>query len=73
MKALLRWIGLVAFAALALELFFVLRIAAMAVVNPNPPPSSAPKPGPRSQVTTPCAGASNGCPTHRSAATSNAP
>ena len=35
MKALLRWIGLVAFAALALELFFVLRIAAMAVVNPE--------------------------------------
>ena len=35
MRALLRWIGLVAFAALALELFFVLRIAAMAVVNPE--------------------------------------
>ncbi len=35
MKALLRWIGLVAFALLALELFFVLRIAAMAVVNPE--------------------------------------
>ena len=35
MKALLRWIGLVAIAALALELFFVLRIAAMAVVNPE--------------------------------------
>ena len=35
MKALLRWIGLVAFAVLALELFFVLRIAAMAAVNPE--------------------------------------
>lgn len=35
MKALLRWIGLVAFAALALQLFFVLRIAAMAVINPE--------------------------------------
>jgi monofunctional biosynthetic peptidoglycan transglycosylase len=35
MKALLRWIGLVAFAALALQLFFVLRIAAMAVVDPQ--------------------------------------
>ena len=35
MKALLRWIGLVAFAVLALELFFVLRIAAMAVANPE--------------------------------------
>src|SRR3990167_1812962 len=35
MKALLRWIGLVAFAALAAELFFVLRIAAMAVLNPE--------------------------------------
>ena len=35
MRALLRWIGLVAFAALALELFFVLRIAAMAVLNPE--------------------------------------
>ncbi len=35
MKALLRWIGLVAFAALTLELFFVLRIAAMAVINPE--------------------------------------
>lgn len=35
MKALLRWIGLVAFAALALELFFVLRIAAMVVVDPQ--------------------------------------
>jgi len=35
MRALLRWIGLVAFAALALELFFVLRIATMAVLNPE--------------------------------------
>ena len=35
MKSLLRWMGLVAFAALALELFFVLRIATMAVVNPE--------------------------------------
>lgn len=35
MKALLRWIGLVAFAVLALELYFVLRIAAMAAVNPE--------------------------------------
>jgi monofunctional biosynthetic peptidoglycan transglycosylase len=35
MKALLRWIGLVAFAVLALELFFMVRIAAMAVINPE--------------------------------------
>ncbi len=35
MKSLLRWMGLVAFAALALELFFVLRIATMAVLNPE--------------------------------------
>ena len=35
MRALLRWMGLVAFAALALELFFVLRIATMAVLNPE--------------------------------------
>ena len=35
LSRLLRWIGLVAFAVLALELFFVLRIAAMAVVNPE--------------------------------------
>ena len=35
MKAVLRWLGLVVFAALALQLFFVLRIAAMVVVNPE--------------------------------------
>ena len=35
MKALLRWIGLVLAATLALQLFFVLRIAAMAVVDPQ--------------------------------------
>jgi monofunctional biosynthetic peptidoglycan transglycosylase len=35
MKALLRWLGLVAFAVVALQLFFVLRIAAMAAVNPE--------------------------------------
>ncbi len=35
MKALLRWIALVAFAALALQLFFVVRIAAMVVVDPQ--------------------------------------
>jgi len=35
MKGLLRWIGLVLFAALALQLFFVGRIAAMAVLDPE--------------------------------------
>ncbi|MES2611171.1 MAG: monofunctional biosynthetic peptidoglycan transglycosylase [Pseudomonadota bacterium] len=35
MKAVLRWLGLVVFAAVALQLFFVLRIAAMVVVNPE--------------------------------------
>jgi monofunctional biosynthetic peptidoglycan transglycosylase len=35
MKALLRWLLLVALAVLALQLFFVLRIAAMAAVNPE--------------------------------------
>ena len=35
MKALLRWIGLVALAAIALQLFFVLRIAAMVVIDPQ--------------------------------------
>ena len=35
MKAVLRWLGLVVCALVALQLFFVLRIAAMAVVNPE--------------------------------------
>jgi monofunctional biosynthetic peptidoglycan transglycosylase len=35
MKAVLRWIGLVLLAGIALQLFFVLRIAAMAVVDPQ--------------------------------------
>lgn len=35
MKGLLRWIGLVLFAALTLQLFFVGRIAAMAVLDPE--------------------------------------
>ncbi len=35
MKAVLRWIGLVLLAAIALQLFFVLRIAALAVVDPQ--------------------------------------
>jgi monofunctional biosynthetic peptidoglycan transglycosylase len=35
MRALLRWIGLVAVAAIALELFFVARIAAMVAVDPQ--------------------------------------
>lgn len=35
MKALLRWIGLVLFAAAALQLFFVVRIAAMARIDPE--------------------------------------
>ncbi|MBO9678502.1 MAG: monofunctional biosynthetic peptidoglycan transglycosylase [Acidovorax sp.] len=35
MKGLLRWIGLALFAALALQLFFVGRIAAMAVLDPE--------------------------------------
>lgn len=35
MKPLLRWIGLVTAALLALQLFFVARIAAMAAVNPQ--------------------------------------
>ena len=34
MKALLRWSGLVVLALVALQLFFVLRLAAMAVINP---------------------------------------
>ncbi len=35
MKPWLRWLGLVAIATLALQLFFVARIAAMVVVNPE--------------------------------------
>lgn len=35
MKALLRWLGLVVIAVVALQLFFVARIAAMAVVAPK--------------------------------------
>ena len=35
MKAVLRWLGLVACALVALQLFFVLRIAAMAAINPE--------------------------------------
>ena len=35
MKALLRWSGLVALALVALQLFFVLRIAAMVVIDPE--------------------------------------
>ncbi|MDF1484793.1 monofunctional biosynthetic peptidoglycan transglycosylase [Ramlibacter sp. H39-3-26] len=35
MKALLRWIALVLLAALALQLFFAARIAAMAVIDPQ--------------------------------------
>ena len=35
MKALARWLGLALLALVALQLFFVLRIAAMAVVNPE--------------------------------------
>ena len=35
MKALLRWIGCVLLAGVALQLFFVLRIAAMAAIDPQ--------------------------------------
>ncbi|MGP1682154.1 MAG: monofunctional biosynthetic peptidoglycan transglycosylase [Giesbergeria sp.] len=35
MKAVLRWIGLLAMAFVALQLFFVLRIAAMAAIDPQ--------------------------------------
>jgi monofunctional biosynthetic peptidoglycan transglycosylase len=35
MKAVLRWLALVAVALVALQLFFVLRIAAMAAVDPE--------------------------------------
>lgn len=35
MKGLLRWIGCVLLAGLALQLFFVLRIAAMAAIDPQ--------------------------------------
>ena len=35
MKAVLRWLGLVVCAVVALQLFFVLRIAAMAVLDPE--------------------------------------
>ena len=35
MKAALRWLGCVGVAALALQLFFVVRIAAMAVIDPQ--------------------------------------
>ena len=35
MKALLRWLGLVLLALVGLQLFFVLRIAAMAAINPE--------------------------------------
>ena len=35
MKAMLRWLGLLVIAFVALQLFFVLRIAAMAAINPE--------------------------------------
>ena len=35
MKAVLRWVGLVVLAFVALQLFFVIRIAAMAAINPE--------------------------------------
>ena len=35
MKPLLRWLGLLVVAVLALQLFFVARIAAMTVINPQ--------------------------------------
>ena len=35
MKAVLRWLGLLVIALVALQLFFVLRIAAMAAINPE--------------------------------------
>ena len=35
MKAVLRWLGLVVFALVALQLFFVVRIAAMVVIDPE--------------------------------------
>ena len=35
MKAVLRWLGLLVIAFVALQLFFVLRIAAMAAINPE--------------------------------------
>ncbi len=35
MKPLLRWLGLLALAVLALQLFFVLRIASMALIDPQ--------------------------------------
>ncbi len=35
MQAVLRWVGLVAVASVALQLFFVARIAAMAVIDPE--------------------------------------
>ena len=35
MKAVLRWVGLVVLAFVALQLFFVVRIAAMTVIDPE--------------------------------------
>jgi monofunctional biosynthetic peptidoglycan transglycosylase len=73
MKALLRWIGLVAFAVLALQLFFVLRIAAMAAVNPESTTFQRSEAWAQIASGGRCAGASSGCLMRRSAATSSAP
>ena len=35
MKAVMRWLGLLVIAFVALQLFFVLRIAAMVAINPQ--------------------------------------
>lgn len=43
MKGLVRWLGPLLVALLALQVFFVARIAIMAVMAPGPPVSSAPE------------------------------
>ncbi len=45
MKSLAAWLGCLLLAGAALELFFVLRIAAMIAIDPQSPPSSARRPG----------------------------
>ncbi len=70
--ALLRLLLLALIAALGLQLYFLCRIALMAVVDPSPPASSVPRRGACCATAARCAGASNGCPTRGLRPTSSA-
>ena len=73
MKPLLRWLSLVAVALVALQLFFVARIATMAVVAPQSSSFQRSEAWRLASERMACTGASNGSRIARYQTTSNAP